>query len=381
MHSHCTRLKTSVLVYTLLLVQACADPVDPEFEYILGLPYIDAVVGTAPGTSYVKISKSAREFDVNLNTPVKGATVFFINTGNGNTVALTEEEDSYLPTYDFAASEGQTWELWVLMPDGKEYRSEPEKIPPAVVVSGYQVSYNPELRYDEGMDSNIPGHRISVDFQDPPGVANFYYWRYRSFERLVNCRECYGKTVLREDECIGFNHQSEIILLKDYYTYACEQRCWEIRYSDKISIFSDEFTEGRPVKALPVADVVLYTKRNILVELQQFSISPGAYRYLKTLTDLIDNNSGFNAPLPAALVGNLYNPTDPDEVVLGRLTAAATTVSPIFIERSDLLEESLETVLTSQPEGEEAPAPLVTTAPCIEGQYRTSIQPIGWQDL
>lgn len=365
----------------LFVYLGCVDPVEPEFNYIVGLPYIDAVVGTTPGSSYVTVAESAREFGVNLNKPIAGATVYLTNTGNGNSLALTEVEGTYLPPDGFAAKEGETWELRVVLPDGKEYRSRPEKILPAVPIENLEVKFDPELIFSDEFDAYVPGHRISVDIQDPAGSANYYYWRFRSFERLVNCKVCYDQTVFREGICKIINRTSDNITLKDYYTYACEERCFQIRYSDKISIFSDEFTNGTLISKLPVADILLFTKRNILVELQQFSLTPEAYRYYKTLKDLIDNNSGFNAPLPAALVGNLYNPADDEEIVLGRFTAASTRVTPVFIERVAVESEPLESIVKSQAEGEEVPPPIVITAPCIEGRYRTSKQPEAWQDL
>jgi hypothetical protein len=131
---------------------------------------------------------------------------------------------------------------------------------------------------------------------------------------------------------------------------------------------------------LGIADIVLYTKRDLLIELQQFALSEEAYRYYKTLKDLVDNNSGFNAPLPAALVGNLFNPTNPDEIVLGRFSAASTTVRNIFIRRDFVEEKSLEPIIIGQPEGNETPLPHEYFAPCNDSRFRTSVQPQGWQE-
>jgi hypothetical protein len=38
--------------------------------------------------------------------------------------------------------------------------------------------------------------------------------------------------------------------------------------------------------------VLLYTRQNIAVEIQQFALSSAAFQYFKTLKDLIDNNGG-----------------------------------------------------------------------------------------
>lgn len=176
------------------------------------------------------------------------------------------------------------------------------------------------------------------------------------------------------------NPEADDSPIRPYYTYACKEHCWQIRYSDQISIFSDEFSDGATTTSLPVGNIVLYSKRNILLELQQFNLTPEAFRYFKTLKDIIDNNTGFNSPLPAALVGNLFNPSDPDEFVLGRFTAAAISVKPIFIERLFVDESPLEDEYITQGEGSETPPPQVFTAPCEESRFRTSRRPDAWVD-
>lgn len=373
-------LKTVLSLVLVLGTAACVDPVEPEFAFRLGLVYIDALAGTSPGSSYVKISESVNEFGINKNRFLSGAQVLFLNSDTGNTISLTEQEEVYVPPADFMTSAGEQWELRITMPDGTTYNSLPETVRQAVPITGLSVQYNPELIYNEGLDSRIPGHRISVDFVDPASTNNYYLWRYRSFERLVYCHQCFDRTVFRDGICEVINPGDFDSPLLIYYTYACEERCWQIRYSDEINIFSDTFSNGATVTQLPVSDIPLYTKRNLLVELQQFSLTEDAYRYYKTLKDLIDNNSGFNAPLPAALIGNLYNPEDSQDLVLGRFTAAATSVMPIFIERIYIDEEQLEPVIFGQAEGLETPPPQVLTAPCVESRFRTNEQPAGWQD-
>ena len=154
----------------------------PEFEYIEGLVYIDALAATSPGASYVSIGRSAKEYGINKTVFLSGASVSFINSDNGSRVALTENEDIYQPPEDFAATPGDTWSLEVTLADGTQYISEPETIKKAVPISGMSVKYYPELFFSAERDRYVPGHEISVDLDDPPGEDNYYYWRFlRSF--------------------------------------------------------------------------------------------------------------------------------------------------------------------------------------------------------
>lgn len=368
--------KTVVVFFLSVLFFSCIDPVMPEFEYKEGLVYVDALITDIEEASYVRLLESVSEFGVNKNVFVDNAQVSFINAKSGIVVDLVENEDTYIPPPDFAAKIGEQWELRVLLPNGKEYRSEPETLSGPVEMGELEIRYDPELSFQDSYNTVVPGHSISVSFDDPVEEENYYYWRFRSFEKLIYCKECF-EGIFRNGEC-ETNPLGVIPPRKPRYTYACEGDCWRVRYSDEIKIFSDEFTNGTTISNLQVGEVLLFTNDNILVELQQFSISPNAYRYLQTLKDIVDNNSGFNSPLPAPLVGNIYNTNDSDEFVLGMFVAASASKKSAFIERIFIEEPQLEARIINSPEEDEVPSPIVAYAPCKESRLRTSIMPNDW---
>ena len=362
----------------LLVVTSCIDPVQPDFEFREGLIYIDALASTTPGTSYVTISETLTEFGINRTLPVLGAEVYFVNSITEEKVLLFEQEDAYLPPIDFKVKEEELWELEVLLKDGRILKSESERVPPEVEARSIEISYKPELLFSEAFNTFVPGHEITTSFSDPEDEENYYYWRFKSYEKLIYCRECYDYTVYRNDECFQPNPNGGGPPLKEYYTYSCEGDCWRIRYNERIILLSDQFVNGKLVSQLPVGEVLLYTNDNILIELQQFSISSKAYDYLKTLKDIVDDNGGFNSPLPAAFVGNMYNPNDAEEFVLGRFTAASSTIISKYVERIFIEEPQLEQRIINSPEENEVPPPIVSKAPCFESRYRTGIRPSGW---
>lgn len=355
-----------ILFLFCLLLQGCIDPVTPEFQYQDGQIYIDAFASTAPGGSYVTINKSNTEFGLFRSIHEEGAQVSFKNTDTDQVVDLIELDEIYVPPNDFSIGLGETWELQITLSNGKQIRSEPETVVAPVPLKEVTAIYDPELKYSEAYGRAVPGHSVSVSFDDPVDEVNYYYWRFKSFETLPVCRYCpYGK--LRDGNCIN-----DIV----GYSYPCDVDCWRIRYNEDIKIFADEFTNGKTISNLPIADVLLYTDEDILVRIDQFALSPKAYRYFKTLKDLVDNNAGINAPPPAALVGNMFNVTDDEDLILGRFTATATATFSVFIDRSNIPERALETVPPFRLET--GLGTVVVTAPCIEGKYRTTVQPEGW---
>ncbi len=369
--------KVLLVLFSFNLV-SCIDPVEPEFEFQENLVFIEGFVATSTGASFVNLNESVLSGSGYLNIFIDGAEVNFINTNTNEIIRLIEEEETYVPPANFIASVGDSWQLEVTLSDGRQYQSLPEIISQPVAISSLSATYNPNLLFKESSNEFVPGHSVSVTFDDPIDKENYYYWRFRSFEKLITCWLC-NDGIFRNGACedhdppFGEGH---------YHTYACETDCWKIRYNENIKLFTDRFSNGNTINELPIADVLLYSKRDILVEVQQYSLSLSGYNYYKKLKDVVENNSGFNAPPPAALIGNMFNPNDSEEFVLGRFTAASTVTSSIFIDqRTSISERQLEArppVLMPEDFPEFLGQEIVSRAPCIEGRFRTSVHPNGW---
>lgn len=372
----------SLLAYfTLLSNLGCTDPVKPEFAFEEGLVFIEGLASTVSGASRTKITQSAIEFGVYKNIAISDAKVDYINVSLGVSIPLIWNGEMYLPLHDFSVVPGEDWQIHVFLSDGREYQSTSEKAVNPVEIESVETSYSSELTFDVGLNRFIPGHSLLVSFSDPEEEKNYYFWQFRTFERIVICEVCNGG-YFRNDMCNSLNSGGSQGDLPAYYTYTCEEKCWQIRYGQNIKIFDDQFVNGLLVNRFSVGEISLFTKRNVLIELQQFALSQSAFKYYQTLKDIIDNNSGFNAPLPASLVGNLFNVKDENEFVLGRFTVAAASTRRVFFERLEIQEPALESILPQSPEGfgSFTPDPKILLVPCEESRYRTSIRPNGWQD-
>ncbi len=365
-------------IFFLLILYGCVDPVAPEFENIEGLVFVEGFASTEPGTSFVTISQSAIEFGVFKSVFVRGARVFMKNINSGETIQMEEREGIYVAPDYFSVATGSTWEVEIILLDGTTFRSYPETVLTPVEITELTAVYEPELKYVEIYGGKfVPGHRVSVSFTDPVNNENYYYWTYKTFESLSLCERCY-EGYFREGDCQRFDFPGTAGV--EYYDYSCEVDCWRIRYPETISIFDDKFSDGKAVSKLSIGDLLLYTNENLVVEVQQFSLTPAAYQYYKVLKDIIDNNGGFNAPPPAGLIGNMFDPNDSEKFVFGRFTAAAATKTSLFIDRSSIGEQPLESSMSLNFErfGDPVPSPITTTAACDESRFRTAIPPGAW---
>ncbi|MEM7380241.1 MAG: DUF4249 domain-containing protein [Bacteroidota bacterium] len=365
------------LLCVIFTTQSCIDPVEPEFQLEEGLIFVEGFASTTPGASFVAVSESAFEFGFYVVNFIEGATVFFVNTGTSEQVPLIERESAYVPPDDFAVRPGETWQVQISLPDGKQLISIPETVLEPVAINGISATYDPELQFREAERRFIPGHAVEVSLTDPAAEENYYYWSFRSIENLDVCEKC-RFSFLREGQCI---QPPPGIVARPYYDYICESPCWRIRFTEGVNILEDRFVNGLDVNNFRVAELPLYTKEDMVVIIQQFSLTPDAFEFYRTLKDILDNNSGINAPPPAALIGNMRNAEDSEDLIFGRFTVAATTTASIFIDRTNIAEDQLEPLepLITENFGE-GPPPQVTTAPCSETRFRTAVPPEGWID-
>lgn len=360
--------KFIVFFSLLFLFSDCIDPVPPVFNFQEGLIYVDAFVSTNLGASYVSIFEFNTEFRLFRNVFLEGAVVTLRNTETNVLVNLIEQEKTYVPPNNFVALIGESWELNITLTDGRQYQSLSEKMIKPVPITNITASYDSELFYSASTENFTPGHVVSISFDEPLDEKNYYYYNFRSYEPRRYCAICYGgfyaNGICRSDFSI------------DYLTYNCDTKCFQIRYNESVELLSDDFVNGLTVSNLPVAKVPFYTKSNILVEVQQFSISPSAFKYYNILKGLVDNKGSFNAPPPAALIGNVYSVNDSEEFVLGRFTVAASSIKSVFIDRSAILETPLEFPI----KGKFLDPPGIRSVPCLETRYSTGFVPDGWVD-
>ena len=357
---------------------ACVDPVAPEFEFKEGLVFVEGIVTTEPGASFVTIERSTLEFGQYVITGLENAMVQFENLASGAIISLQEiEKGMYMPQEEFKASPDEIWKLTIQLPNGDKYESFPERVTKPVPIDGISAVYETELEYNEVNGGGfIPGHQVFVSFQDIPNEENYYYWSYTTEEKLIWCEKCV-QAYYRNGECIPM---APDVSGNWFFDYLCDTDCWRIRYPEKIVLYKDAFSDGKAVVNFPIANLPLYTKENMVITARQITLSKRAYEYYKVLEDLVNNNSGFNAPPPAGLIGNMFNPDRDEEFVFGRFTAAAASTKSLFIDRSGISEDPIEVrgATNYEEEGTPVPPPITGTAPCVEGRFRTRKVPPGW---
>lgn len=380
----------------IILFQKCIDPTVPEFQFSEDLIFIDGFITDKPKGSFVSVKKSKLEFGIYKTETINGCIVSFVNSLTNKSIPLTQIEEVYLPSDDFKINSGERWELNVILPNGENYKSFSETAPTRVEVNSAESKFKDKVTTftsPSGTDRDISGHKIFVNFDDPLDEENYYFHRFRVYEQTITCLSC-PNGVYRNGECLVLDFPPYQRFQRAYYlanrdfTYGCEVPCWNINYNDETTIFSDEFSNGLNIKSYEIGNVPLFSVNPFFLTVQQFNITKSAYNYYKTLKDISENSSSLNAPLPTALVGNLYNSNDLQEFVLGRFTVASESNISIFQDRVEYGDQSVSNNsaygrqrLDPEIYGMPLPEPLTFFAPCQETRFRTSIVPEGWYNF
>lgn len=348
------------------VLQSCVDPTVPEYDYKTGFYVVEGRILNESGTSTVSVKRSELSFG-NYRLQAVGNAIVSSLDGDGNEVVWlpTGEAGSYRAAPAFVAVPGQSYRVRVYTPEGQVIESDPEVMPVDVAVDTLRMTIDREAYFSTDRNRFVPAFNLVVDLKNTPGQDNFFQFQYRSWSQAPICATCEGG-VYRNGICIP---QSGVI----YYDYACDRRCWSIDQGVGINLVSDELNSSGRFEGLNAVQFPYTGSGGILVELQQTAISREAYLYYGKLEDLTEGSSGLNAPLPAALYGNLANVTDPSQNVLGYVSVGAVSKRRLYWNRDTV---PVEPLYRRRPIVYE-PADRPITAPC-SGSSLTPIKPEDW---
>jgi len=119
------------------------------------------------------------------------------------------------------------------------------------------------------------------------------------------------------------------------------------------TLFRDEFSDGNMVTNIEVAREIYYLRSGgILFEARLFGISKEAFLYNRVFNEQAEGGGGLNAVNPTALIGNMYNVADENDIILGFVNAAAVATKRVYVDRRDIDGNPLPDPFTSEePEG------------------------------
>lgn len=309
---------------------SCIDPYDFPFEQESETLVIEGVISNGRGPYNVRVSTTRpyETFSGSFRPAVRGARVEIAdNTGNREVLTEISPGEYQTSSAGIQGVPGREYTLIVETAEGDIYQTRPQRmLPPVPIAEVYvETDFRSELN-EEGNEVDIPGVNVYINTQDPETLGDAYLWnlsgtyQVKTFPELHQEKAPFGP---------GF-----VPAPKD-----CCATCWVTELFGKVNVEDDEFfngsaLNGRELGFIPLSTDRLYVK--YLVEVEQLTISQEAYRFWKAIEDQQNNVGSIFDPAPARIQGNIYNVSNPDELVLGFFMVTSKSRASTTIVNSDI---------------------------------------------
>lgn len=341
------------LIITLALcVCTCVSPYDVRVNKTLQILTVEGTLTDEGTEQKIQIAQSNFVKDALYKTLIKDLKVELLVNRKDKIQLIEQKEGFYALPSTFRGKNGDTYQLLFQKSDGTKYESSEEimKAVPKIDTIYDEFVVSGVLRGDK----RVPTNNIYIDYQDTPNERNYYLFSWTLWERQYICASTGN------------------------YDLYCNQDCWEILSNDDIDIFSDIYTNGKPVKGKLAAEIPYYQTNGALIEIKQQRISYDGYQFLKLLKDQVQNTGTLVDTPPEALVGNIRNLTNPDEKVAGVFMVASVSSTKYWISREKANANS-----NVSPIGLLGRKPIIgpggATTGCSASRNRTPIKPNGWR--
>ncbi|RYC69359.1 DUF4249 domain-containing protein [Spirosoma sordidisoli] len=386
------------LLAVVIGLSTCVATFDPTITPNTTLLVVEGILTDQPVTQAITLSQSTSTRDSSSRTPVSQAQVQLIINGT-QTVLLTETQPGRyeLQPGHFSGRVGDSYQLRFQTANGSRYESTVETMVAVPAIQRVYDQFNPKGPGRFANELYTPSNDIFVDFQDPAGQPNFYLWRTRVFEAQEWCASCQqGRYILEDIGPVGTGPIRVIGCVPDstlgvynFYDYICRGSCWDIFYSTRVNVFADVYANGRPQVGRLVAQVPVYQREPAVVDVEQLSLTVGAYRYYRLFEEQTQNTGTLVDTPPAPTVGNVRNLTDPSENVVGYFSASSVAINHYWLSRRNVPLGNYRGLFYAQNrrypniETSRGNPPVygvgVPSAVCIPSPTRTNVQPEGWQ--
>lgn len=304
----------AIALVALMSLGSCIDDIRLDIDTDQQRLVVDGLLTDSLQTQTIKVNYSAviGLGTDNIMTPVTDADVRVLDD-EGNSIVF-EETAPGVYTNMMKGAVGRSYHVEVILPDGKTILSRPAVLQkaPALLPPTFrvieQLSISPTGR-------NLYNRKLSVEMNtDVSGLAERPYLRWRAtgeyefgedYPGIVDRKICYIKNN------VDFNN---------------------------IKIFDTHELSGGLLTNQPFL-TTKYDHRFAYMycfHLFQYAISKEEYKYWEAVRDIVNIDGSLFDPPPGTVRGNLYNPNDPNDQILGYFSVAGVRYRRAFIYASVL---------------------------------------------
>ncbi|MEM6801520.1 MAG: DUF4249 domain-containing protein [Bacteroidota bacterium] len=308
-----------IIILSFVLQASCVEQISFPVERVPGIVVIDGSLTNEEGPQILRIGETAASPRVPIPLENAKARIYDEQGSWEDYVADQERPGTYLLMGEKIKGEvGESYYLEVEHPNGKIYRSKPE------AMQAQQAKLD-SIYYDFSIEKESNG--LGIVFE------NTYINAYidvdlsqadTTFFMKWDVEEVFLLTPTDFPDPFGF----------------IPPPCYVYVYTSDIdlNLFNGFKNEVERLEGLKVGSQVInwHFREKHYFTVRQKSMNQEAYEYWENARDLLSNTGNiFDIP-PAPLPGNLYNPEDPDEEVLGYFDISSSSLLRFRTFRDDI---------------------------------------------
>jgi hypothetical protein len=238
----------------------------------------------------------------------------------GNVIPLYEKYPGTYQTDSLVSGiPGISYSIEINTEDGKMYRSEPELLRPPVFID--TVYHETVIRQEIGYDFDLFGYEFYVDTKPATEDESYFKWELEA----------------------TYHYQSDFTI-RWYFNGALHwfhgpdslYNCWKSYSVGSIFVagthtLSEPVIQKYPFHFVSTESRELSVRYSLLVK--QRTISKSAFEYWEEVRKQNGEDPSLYATQPTFIRGNVYNISDPEEMVVGYFMAGSIDELRIFVDR------------------------------------------------
>ncbi|MCY1514262.1 hypothetical protein D9M68_487930 [compost metagenome] len=301
-----------IFLFILCLISSCKDSYTPKItDANLNMLVVEGMIN-ANGVSTFTLSRTVQVTDGKSSNPERGAVVTIESESNEN-FPLQEQTPGTYTSASLNLNTAKKYRLHIKTASNANYLSDlvPVKLAPEIE----RVSW-------KGGEKELA---ISVSTSDATDQSQYYRWEYTEtwifFAR-------YESIYIWRTNHIDYRDPDEMVF-----------QCWGNHNSSSIVLGSSakldhDVINETPVIAIPSSDERLGNYYSILVK--QSVLTKEGYEFWQNLKKNTESLGSIFDAQPSELRGNIRNTENPEEPVIGFVSAGTITEKRIFISKNEL---------------------------------------------
>lgn len=300
----------------MLLVSSCVEPYSPE---VLEGPNSYLVVNGFINTNGPTTVQLIRTQNLKDETPPPAEinAIVQIESEEGENYRLWGTGNGNYTSSNLELNPASKYRLYIRTANGKEYASEYVTVKRTPAID--EITWEP-------IDDEV---QVYVNTHDPNNDTRYYRWE---FEETWHYRAAFGTGLKYVNGKIELRDRND----PDIYNCWTSDNSTTIELGTSIRLTQDVISNYK-LTAIPYDSEKIAIKYSILVK--QYALTREAYAYWETLKKNTENIGTLFDPLPSQLTGNIKSLSDPNEPVIGYVTASTMQQKRIFIGYEELPRE------------------------------------------